>query len=193
MQSFLEVNGLNSPGTRWAFTNITDEDFISHWGGVEIKVKPRETIELSDITPLPEMCMGHNLAVKMTKELVDKIMIGNAKLDEVAKNLPYYRSPQASSLGVPGARKIWEDQILRSLGQEEESPAMAHMRAKMKEEILSQKEAEPTSEPVHAPASLTDFAELKQGEIKKEIVKKAPAKVKTIKKLKDETPIVSKS
>lgn len=148
MKSFLDVEGLYTPGLRFAFTNITDEDFTSHWNKIPITVKPRETIELSDITPLPGISMGHNLAVKMTSELVDKIMINNAKLDEIAKNQPYYRSPQASSLGVPGARKIWEDQILREMGQEEESPAMKMMREQLKQELLGNVEMQPSKESV---------------------------------------------
>ena len=124
--SFLEPVGLFNPLARYAFTNITDEDFTSKWDGQVIgPIKPRQTIELP-----------HHLAVKLTKEMVDSIMIGKAKLDEVSVNQPYYRSPQGSAIGVPAARKVWEDQILRELQVDEESPEIQVMRAKIREELI---------------------------------------------------------
>lgn len=102
--SFLEVNGIYNPAKRFAFTNITKEDFHSAWGGNPIDVKAGETVKLK-----------HHLAVKLTTELVDKIMIGQVKLDETQVNQPYYRSPKGTSLGVPHARKVYEDQILKEL------------------------------------------------------------------------------
>jgi hypothetical protein len=179
-KSFLEVNGVYQPGLRFAFTNISDENFTSYWDKVPIIVKPHETIEISDITPLPGRAMGHNLAIKMTTELVDKIMINEIKMDEVAKNQPYYRSPQASSLGVPGARKPWEDKILREMEPDEESPAILMMKKQLKEEILSGGQAEASKEPVSVPTSISEFSEIKPGGQveKKEEVK--PAKTKTI-------------
>jgi hypothetical protein len=159
MRSFLEdIGGLYNPTLRFAFTNITEEDFTSYWGGVPIIVKPRETIEISNTTPIPGA--GHALALKMTGELVDKIMIGNIKLDEAAKKDPYYRSPEGSSLGVPAARKIWEDQILRQLAPDEESPSIQVMRKQMMEEIKTGTSAQVSKEPVKGPGSLEEFADL---------------------------------
>lgn len=179
--SFLEPQGLYNPSLRFAFTNITDENFTSYYDKVPITVKPHETIEISISTPI--VGAGHQLAIKMTGELVDKIMIGEAKMDETNnKNAlnPYYRSPKGTSLGVPQARKVWEDQILRELAPDEESPAIQQMRNQMKKELLGdvEKKAEQT-EPMKIPSSIEDFAQLRTD--KPQEVVKQPAKVKKIK------------
>jgi len=170
MSSFLDVkNGIYDPSKRFAFTNITDDVFTSAWGGQAITIQPGQTIELQ-----------HHLAVKLTGELVDKIMIGNAHMDELQKNQPYYRSPQGSSLGVPAARKVWEDQILRELQVDEESPDIQIMRAKIREEILNDIKAEPAvAGSVPVPTGIGEFADLTApAEAPKA---KAPMRVKTIK------------
>src|ERR1700722_3052553 len=103
MSSLLKkTDGLFNPVLKFAFTNITDEDFVSAWNGVPITVKAGQTVTLP-----------HHLAHKLTDELVDKIMITNIKTNETEyyKNNPntapnMYRAP--SSLGVPAARKVWE-------------------------------------------------------------------------------------
>jgi hypothetical protein len=178
--SFLEPEGLFNPSLRFAFTNISDDDFVSYWDKIAISVKPHETIELSITTPIPGVS-GHALAVKMTGELVDKIMIGEAKMDETNnKNAlnPYYRSPKGSSLGVPAARKIWEDQILRELAIDEESPAVQSMRKQLKEQILGGAEEKQSIAPVHVPTSIGEFADINKEEAP--IIKK-PARTKRIK------------
>lgn len=148
-KSFLEIEqGIYQPGLRFAFTNISDEDFTSYWNKIPVIVKAHETIEISDITPFPGISMGHNLAVKMTGELVDKIMINEIKMDETAKNQPYYRSPQALSLGIPGTRKPWEDKILRQMESDEESPAIKMMREQLKQEILGNNQVQPSKDSV---------------------------------------------
>ena len=170
MRSYLEVsNGIYDPSRRFAFTNITAEVFSSAWDGSPITIQPNQTVELP-----------HHLAVKLTGELVDKIMIGNAKLDEVQKNQPYYRSPLGTSLGVPEARKVWEDQILRELGRDEESPEIQIMRAQLKQEIMNDlTNADKPSEPVAIPTTIGEFSEL--GKTEPAPLKK-PLRVKTIKK-----------
>lgn len=176
MSSLLEKNqGLFDPSKRFAFTNITTEDFSSAWGGAPIVVKPGQTIELS-----------HHLAVKLTDELVDKIMIGNAKLDEVAyyKKNPntapnMYRAP--SSLGVPAARKVWEDQIVRELAIDEESPQIQVMRAELKAELEAQLAAQPSKTGVVVPTNLSEFSELGSNGQTAPPPAPAPLKVKTIK------------
>ncbi len=168
MSSFLDVkNGLYDPSKRFAFTNITSEPFVSAWDGQPITVQPSQTIELT-----------HHLAVKLTGELVDKIMIGNAKMDELQSNQPYFRSPKGTSLGVPAARKVWEDQILRELEVDEESPEIQIMRAKIREEIMTDLKAEPSDEKVPVPTGIAEFADLDKTETKEA---KKPLKVKTIK------------
>lgn len=170
----MHPEGIFNPLLRFAFTNITEELFVSAWDGQPIKVPAGTTIELP-----------HHLAVKMTKELVDKIMIGNAKLNEVEfyKNNPNtiantYRS--ASSLGVPAARKVWEDQICRQMEVDEESPQVQVMRATIREELMKDLSAEPSSgTPLQgAPSGIGEFADLTK---KSETVIKADLKVKTVK------------
>ncbi len=177
--SFLHVTGLYNPSARYAFTNITDEDFTSFWDKIPITVKPHETIELSITTPIPGV-NGQALAVKMTGELVDFIMINEAKADELAhKDIPYYRSPKGSSLGIPGARKPYEDQILKELAVDEESPAIQSMRKQLKEEILGGSEQKQSVEPPPVP-SQEEFAEIKAvGNKEPEVIKK-PAKTRKL-------------
>lgn len=107
-------------------------------------------------------------------------MIGDAKLDEVTKNQPYYRSPKGSSLGVPAARKVWEDQIVRELQVDEESPEIQVMRAKIREEVLADLKREPAKTEIQLP-SMTEFAEIKEGSIKEVPRVKRAYKVRAIK------------
>jgi hypothetical protein len=161
---------------KFAFTNITEEPFDIVWdGAIVTTVKAGVSVELP-----------HYLASKCTKELVDKIMIGNAKLNELdfyTKNpnmMPNtYRA--SSSLAVPAARKVWEDQICHLMAVDEESPQVQIMRAQIKEELLRDLNAETANgSPLDgAPTSLTDFADLTEG---KEIApKKSKVTVKEIK------------
>lgn len=169
MSSSLEVNGIYNPSLRFAFTNITAEEFRSAWGGSPIIVKAGETVSLP-----------HHLAVKLTNELVDKIMIGNAKMDEVAKNQPYYRSNLGGMLGVPAARKVFEDQIVRQLEVNEETPEMQVIRAQIREELikdLSQKEGVPT-EPI--PTRVEEFAQIREGAPVETQPEKEPIKLKKV-------------
>lgn len=163
-----KTEGVYNPSRRFAFTNITEEDFVSAWDGSPITIKPGQTVELS-----------HHLADKLTDELVDKIMIGNAKLDEVAKNQPYYRSPQGMNLGVPAARKVWGDQIVRELSVDEESPEIQVMRAEIKSQLMEDLNKEVSSGPPVLPIIDTEFAGLKE-----EKVIKAPKKALKLKSLK---------
>jgi len=163
----LHPQGLYNPLLRFAFTNITEEPLVSMWDGSPITVPTGATIELP-----------HHLAVKLTKELVDKIIIGNAKLDEVTRNKENFRSPIGMSLGVPAARKVWEDQICRELAVDEESPQIQVMRAQIREELTRDLSSEVSKQPVHTPSSISEFAELGREEVKAE---KAPIRLKTIK------------
>lgn len=185
MKSFLEEaqGGITTPGLRYAFTNITTEDFVSHWNKVPISIKAGETIEVSDATPLPGTGMGQTLAIKMTGELVDRIIIGSAKLDEVSyyKNNPgaalnSYRSPKPTSLMVPAARKEYEDQILKQLSVDEESPAMQAMRQQVMDSI--QAGTENPGEQVGLPNNPEEFASVKNGS---ERVSEKPKEIKPAK------------
>lgn len=156
MSSYLTVkNGIYDPSKRFAFTNVTDKDFVFSWGGNPITVKPKDTVE-----------MPHHLAVLATTKLVDQIMLGEARQDELTMRKenkdPYWRSPKGISVGVPEARKPYEDKILRELQPDEENPQFAIQRARMKEELLrdlSAEKAEPVSKIVVSPEQ---FAEIKK-------------------------------
>lgn len=173
LQELLYIRqGIYNPMLKFAFTNITEETFTSAWGGEPIVISAGNTVELP-----------HHLAAKLTKELVDKIMIGNAKLNEVEfyKNNPNvqintYRAP--SSLGVPAARKTWEDQIVHLMAPDEESPQTQLMRIKIKEELLRDLKAEPsTGSPLdNAPKNLGEFADLNTDKIL--TIEVAPMKLK---------------
>lgn len=170
--------GVFNPTKRYAFTNITTEDFTSAWGGSPITVKKGQTIELNQ-----------HMANKLTNELVDKIIIGNAKFDEVEyyKNNPntapnVYRSSKGMSLGVPAARKVWEEKIVRELEVDEESPEIQLMRAQIKEEVMADMAKEKSSSPVSIPSSISEFAEITEGHKVEEVKPKKSIKVKEIKK-----------
>ncbi len=147
--------GIYNPTLRFSFTNITEEEFLSAWGGEPIRIPAGRTVELP-----------HYLAVKLVKEMVDKIMIGNAKLNEIEfyKNNPNvqlntYRA--ASSLGVPAARKIYEDQICKLLVVDQDSPEVQLQRLGIKQQILSDLKAEPSSgSPLDNAPRLEEFADL---------------------------------
>lgn len=156
MTSFLDVkDGIYDPRRRFAFTNITDEPFTFTWGGVPTTVKPHKTIEVS-----------HHIAVLATKKLCDQIMMGEVKKEEDAYKAAhpsemYWRSPKAGSVGVPAARKLIEDQILRELKLDEESPEVSMMRAEMKEKILADLSAEKAAPASEIKIDPTEFAEIK--------------------------------
>lgn len=182
--------GLFDPTKRFAFTNITTEDFKSAWNSVPVIVKAGETIEISNVTPIPGA--GHALAVLMTNQMIDQIIIGDAKLDEVTKNQPYYRSPKGMSLGVPAVRDIWEKQIVRELDADEESPALQTIRKQMREEIEQGIVAKQETEPVHIPTNIGEFADLDLVNRKETVQEVAPVKTKKLgRPKKNETTVPS--
>lgn len=156
MSGLLEKGeGMYNPLWKFAFTNITEEDFTSKWNGDPIVVKAGQTVTLP-----------HHLADKMTDELVNKIMTTAIKANEVKyyKDNPntapnFYRAP--SSLGVPAARKVWEDQIVRRLAVNEESPEMQVMRAEMREQLEADMAKTKSNKPPVAPKGVEEFAEIK--------------------------------
>lgn len=168
-QSFFEPDGQSvfNPAWRFAWTNITDEVFTSHWNKEPIIVQPHQTIELP-----------HHLAVKMTKELVDKIMMNEAKMDELEKNQPYYRSPKGASLGVPAARQVWEEQIVRQMEVDEQSPEMQMMKIQIKEELQRDMAQENAEANIPAPKSAEEFAQIKR---ESKAMQEAPKPIKPMK------------
>lgn len=192
-QSFLQVDGLFDPSARYAFTNISDEVFTSRWGGIPITVEPHQTIKIERHSPVENG--GQAVAIKMTTELVDLIMTNVVRMDEMqmmadqklTRNMA--RSDKAMSIGVPSARKEWEDKILKRLGADEEIGQgelsnMESMRESLKAEIVSQNTSKVSHEapsiPMDAIGDLTGTGSIPPGgrnEVKPE---PKPAKVKVI-------------
>lgn len=155
--------GVLNAAQRYSFTNITNEEFTSYWNKNPITVKAGATVTV------PEY-----LADKMVDELVNKIMITEIKTKETeyyqknpntAPN--FYRQP--SSLGVPAARKVWEDKIVKKLPMEEGSTESQLLRLQIKEQLEHDLKAEVSTEPVAVPQSapgnfsedsLAEFAEI---------------------------------
>lgn len=125
LNNLIPTDGVFNPLRRFAFTNITNDLFTFHWNSQPISVKAHETVELP-----------HHLMVVATTKLVDKIMIQKSKEDENEgkKTDRFYRG--ASMLGVPAARKVYEDQIVRELQVDEESPQIAVMRSQIRDQVL---------------------------------------------------------
>lgn len=147
--------GVYNPLRRFSFTNISDEDFYIVWGKARVKVAPKETVELP-----------HHLAVKSTTELVDKIMIGEqyAKLEKIRETRPdYLYPPGAGMLGVPAARKPYEDKILKELPMKDDTATKLQV-LRMKEEIESdiKRSSQPSPEVETIKVSEEAFAELKE-------------------------------
>jgi hypothetical protein len=158
--SFLDKeNGLYNPAARYAFTNITDEVFTSYWDKIPIVVQPRETIEVSAATPI--LGAGEAIALKMTSEMVNKIMNEEVSTDNLAhKGEPYYKSPKGMNSGIPAQRKVWEDQILRPLAPDEESPFIKAERKRLRAEIEAGIVDKPSTEPAGQTASMAEFADI---------------------------------
>lgn len=143
-----------NPARKFAFTNITEEDFVSAWNGTPITIKAGQTVELP-----------HHLANKMVDELVDKIMIGEAKLDEVAmleKNpsQPLPRSNKGMSLGVPAVRKVWEDKIVKELVVDPEEPQFKILASQVKAELEADMSREPGGDVSNVVVNKDEFADL---------------------------------
>lgn len=92
IQDFLYFDGMYNPVLRFGFTNVTDDVFHSGWNSQPYKVQPHQTVKLP-----------HHLARKFTEELVDALMKKDNK---------------GMMIGVPAARKPYEDRILTILPSE---------------------------------------------------------------------------
>lgn len=146
-----------NPNRRFAWTNITDEDFTAQWDGqVIMTIKPNQTVELP-----------HHLANKFTDELVDRIIIGDIKKEEdkMAKNNPNViaRSKRGMSLGVPETRKVYEDKIVKEIEVDLNDPQVALMRAQVRETVMGdiaraqEKAPALSSVPVGGPSEFADL------------------------------------
>jgi hypothetical protein len=150
--------GIYDQSRQFAFTNITDNDFESKWGGSPIKVKAHQTVTLP-----------HHLAVKLTTELVDKIMLGDLKTEHDAMRAkdPNWKAAQgAGKLGIPAVRAIWEDKILRELEIDEEKPEIQVLRAQIKDQLLADLNQEKTAPVTAVKLNQAEFADVKPKKVK---------------------------
>lgn len=139
MSSFLDKkDGIFDPLKRFAFTNISDEPYTFQWGGIPTELDPGETIEL------PEY-----LALHATRGLVDNLMIGIARKDTEDKQKinPMYLAPNmAGSLGIPAARKPFEDKILKELTYDASSDkTLGIKRQQIKEQLTRDMNIQPSA------------------------------------------------
>lgn len=145
MKSFLDKeNTIYVAGKRFSFENITDEPFVSKYAGTPVTVPPHRIIEISDRTPFVGAGLGEFIALKMTGELVDKIMLGRA--DDVrepgAKLGGAKAASSAALLRVPAQRKILEDRILKELAPEDEATLRFLGETKIREIVGDQEKKE---------------------------------------------------
>lgn len=139
--SYLTVKeGMYDPLRRFAVKNITDHDFTFTWNKKPITIKKGTAVELP-----------HHLAVLATTRMVDEIMIAEAREDEMnnPKNSnPMWHSPKGLSMGIPDARKKYEDEIISELPPiDENNPQYTIITSAKAEEIMNDLKAE-MSKPV---------------------------------------------
>ena len=121
---------------RYIFTNWTDRDFTGSWGGVE------RTVKAGDYAEVPE-----HLAFHFTKHLVDR---------EIQKD------GKDAYLGVEEIRAPYEAKTMTLIAEGVDSPALASLKAKIKEET----QAEMKNSDVNVKQDTTEFAALKKKETK---------------------------
>lgn len=93
---------------RYLFSNWTNEDFVGIWGGVPTLIKKGESVEL------PEYKAFH-----FTHHLVDREMMKDGKM----------------LLDVQEARQPYEDKTCVELTAGVDSPAMASLKEKIRQEL----------------------------------------------------------
>jgi hypothetical protein len=151
VSSFIDVkDGIYDPTKRFAFTNVSDKDFTFKWDGKPITIKAHKTVE-----------MPHHLAIKATTELVDYLMQSEEqeKTARIKEKNPEYKAPnQAGSMGVPMARKPFEDRILKELKVEENSPENEMFKAGIREQIIKDLNAQPSASVSATSVTESDFA-----------------------------------
>lgn len=185
MSSFLDrKDGIFLPAQRYSFTNITDSPFTSRWGGIPVVVGAHQSIEVSDSTPFFGLGNGEALAIKFTKELVDQIFAGQAKMvqnagDETHKpgDVVYNRPAIGMMAGVPAQRKIYEDQILKKLDVDEEDGSVKSLKQALVQQLAvdSSRQEGVMVEPEKG------FSEIPKGGFAEEVKKVgSPAKVKQV-------------
>lgn len=130
MSSFLDrKQGIYDLTKTYAVKNITDKPFTFRWNSNPMTIQPGKELNM------PE----HFMIVAVTK-MVDEIMQEETRIEEVSmrKELrdPYWRSPKGISMGVPAARKVYEDKIVREVQLDDSDPQTQIRKVQLKEEIM---------------------------------------------------------
>lgn len=130
MSSFLDKkSGVYDITKTYAVKNITDKPFTFRWNSNPMTIQQGKELNM------PE----HFMIVAVTK-MVDEIMQEETRVEEVEmrKQLrdPYWRSPKGIALGVPAARKVYEDKIVREVKLDESDPQTQVRKVQLKEEIM---------------------------------------------------------
>ncbi len=156
--SIFKKEGIYDPAALYALTNITDDDFSSRWNNQEVTIKSGQTVEL------PEY-----LAAKFSKDLIDKIMQGNAVIGGV-------KTEKNTLMGIEANRDVWENKIVKRLEVDEESTQMQLLRIKVIDEIKADvKKAEEEPKDVSTVLQSEEFAGLLE-ETQEPVKRGRPAK-----------------
>ncbi len=127
-ESVLYFEGKYNPDRRFVIHNWTSEDVNSFWDSKPISIKTGDMYECD-----------HAVAVKLTKEIVDREMFRAA--EEAYKSSPNDKAT-AMKLQERGEmavlskqmRKPYEDKTITEIRAGEENPIMAKMRAEIRAE-----------------------------------------------------------
>ena len=137
---------------RYRFTNIDDEPFVGLWDGREFV-----TVPSGGSVTLPEA-----QAITYAKELCTRVMFK----EEKEKFIPNMREAtweesQKTRVGIPMARKPYEDRILQHLELNDETPEVQAMRSEMREQLMRDLNAQVSTDAPKGPAALKDLNVLK--------------------------------
>ncbi len=133
---------------RYKFTNIDDEPFVGLWDGREfVTVKPGQSVTLPEAQ-----------AITYAKDLCTRVM----QKEEKEKFVPNARAAtweesDRSRVGIPMARKPYEDRIVQKLSTDEDSPETQALRSEIREELLRDLSAQVNTEPPRPPSSTRDL------------------------------------
>lgn len=149
--------GIYDPLKRYAVKNITSEVFNFQWNGVDIEIKPSETVELPQY-----------LAVNAVNKMIDQVIMGEqkAELDRIRETNPSYLTPPgAGRLGVPAFRLNYENLIVKELSPKVGNDAkldIIRIREQVEADIKRSTEEVKPIESVKV--SQSEFSELKENE-----------------------------
>lgn len=141
------------PTKRYMVKNITGSDFAFQWNGVDINMKPDESLELPQY-----------LAYNAVNKMIDQIIMLEQKkeLDKIRETNPAFLTPPgAGKMGVPAFRLQYEERIVRELAPKTGNDAkldIVRLREQVEADIRRSQEAPKPIEDVKV--SQTEFADL---------------------------------